>query len=134
MSKWNRSKILSLIKCAQRELPKVGLGWDSGDCANFGIALKSIIGKGDLWGVWESEYELQDGAPAHCALRISGKLYDGTGIIDEYNFYQWGEYGPGEPNPDIIVAEASERTIRQITNEERSKSIESILRKKCDVN
>lgn len=89
-----------------------GLETSSGNCGMFALALREVLGSGDLVFVTNGsspEYATDDDAEEnlmlgepdiwHVALKVGDKLYDGTGeiTIDDLDEIAYREYGDVEP-------------------------------------
>ena len=102
-----------------------------GDCVTVAAAIQYVFG-GRLVASYANEIDFQGGKPAHMAVEIDGRLYDGGGETSREALRDRAYYGGGSeefdeiivtevPQPDWVIFDPwkSRRLAREIMNEVR---------------
>jgi len=76
----------------------------NGNCGNFAIGLKRVLGRGELVGVSE-EYQYE--GLSHVALKVDGIYYDGDGAVSKKSLKEYGR-NDDHPRQKIELVEGIE--------------------------
>ena len=76
-------------------IDEVGSGPLDGSCVALALALKEVIGEGELYSVWDK------GIAQHTVLKIGNQYIDADGIRDENKFLKWQKDKEGYSSPTL---------------------------------
>jgi hypothetical protein len=76
-------------------IDEVGSGPLDGSCVALALALKEVIGEGELYSVWDK------GIAQHTVLKIGNQYIDADGIRDESKFLKWQKDKEGYSSPTL---------------------------------